>query len=71
MHSMKPVRTLMKSASEARSKKPLKKPLKIRKNIMLSKWAVAQGKELAAREHRNFSNMLEVLVVREHARIDL
>ena len=45
-----------------------KKPAKIRKNIMLSPSAIAMCKSLAASERRCFSNMLEVLIDREHQR---
>ena len=46
-----------------------KKPIKVRKNIMLSTSSIKIGKGMAHLEHRNFSNFLEMLIVRESQRL--
>jgi len=41
-----------------------------RKNIILSEEAVAKAEEIMDHEHRTtFSNVVEVLILREHAKI--
>ena len=45
--------------------------MKIRKNVMFSPAAIELGLRLANADHRNFSNMLEVLVMREAQRLQL
>jgi hypothetical protein len=55
----------MKSSLPAKPRKAAK----LRKNVMLTESAIALGKTLAVAEHRNFSNLLEMLLVREAARL--
>ena len=47
-----------------------KRPAKIRKNILLSAAVITMGKKLAALERRNFSNLVEMLIVREGERLE-
>jgi hypothetical protein len=43
---------------------------KIRKNVILSQSVIDMGKALAVADRRSFSKMLEVLIVRAHAKIE-
>ncbi len=57
------MRTMSKEQSKAKAS-----AAKVRKNLSLETEVVTIGESLAKRENRNFSNLIETLILREEAR---